>query len=310
MMSTPPYALIIPTRNSADHLPRLLPALRQQTAAPAELLIMDTASTDGSAEQWRDFGARVVAVQPGQFNHGGTRRLASSLVRADYLIYMTQDAVPATADALQRLLAALLEDERIGVAYGRQRPHPGASLLAAHARAFNYPPEDQLRWLADAPRFGIKTCFNSDAFAAYRRRALEQVGGFPEHVIGTEDAYVAARMLMAGMAVRYCASAEVFHSHDYRISEEFRRYFDIGVFYHQQSWIGETFGQAGGEGLRYVRSECRYLWQQRRPQLIPAALLRDAAKWLGYRLGAKATRLPVALKRRISMFPPFWNGSP
>ena len=308
-MSIPPYALIIPTRNSGPYLPRLLPALQQQARAPAELLIMDTASSDGSAEQWQAFGARVVPVAPHQFNHGGTRRLASQLVSAPSLIYLTQDAVPATPDALARLQDALLEHEAIGVAYGRQLPHPGAGPLASHARSFNYPPHSQTRWLTDAPRLGIKTCFSSDAFAAYRRSALEQVEGFPRRVIGTEDTYVAARMLLAGMAIRYCAEAQVCHSHDYRVAEEFRRYFDIGVFYHQESWIGDAFGRAGGEGLRYVRSELRYLRSHGRPDLIPSALLRNAMKLLGYRLGALEARLPTSLKRRISMFPPFWNES-
>lgn len=307
-MSTPPYALVIPTRNSGPYLARLLPALRQQLRPPGELLVMDTDSTDGSAGQWRAFGARVVPVQPAQFNHGGTRRLASALVTAPYLIYMTQDAVPATPDALGRLQDALLEDDSLGMAYGRQLPHPGAGPLAAHARAFNYPPRDQVRRLDDAARFGIKTCFCSDAFAAYRRQALEQVGGFPERVIGTEDTHVAARMLLAGFAVRYCAGAQVYHSHDYRLGEEFRRYFDIGVFYHQEAWIGETFGRAGGEGMRYLKSECRYLLQQGQAGLIPSALLRNAMKLLGYRLGAHESLLPRSLKRRISMFPPFWNG--
>lgn len=56
------------------------------------------------------------------------------------------------------------------------------------------------------------------------------MGGFPEDVIGSEDAYVAARMLLGGYAVRYATTAEVYHSHDYSVLEEFRRYFDIGVF--------------------------------------------------------------------------------
>lgn len=78
-------------------------------------------------------------------------------------------------------------------------------------------------------------------------------------MIGSEDAYVAARMLLAGYQVRYAASAQVYHSHDYRLLEEFRRYFDIGVFYGREPWIRQAFGDAGGEGKRYVLAELHAL---------------------------------------------------
>ena len=126
---------------------------------------------------------------------------------------------------------------------------------SARARRFNYPPLSRTKRLADAAELGIKTCFSSDSFAAYRHAALKAVGGFPADVIGTEDAHVAGRLLLAGWAVRYEADARVHHSHDYGLLEEMRRYFDIGVFYGRERWIAEHFGRAGGEGRRFLRSE-------------------------------------------------------
>lgn len=105
----------------------------------------------------------------------------------------------------------------------------------------------------------------------YRRSALEAVGGFPADVIGSEDAYVAARMLLAGWKVQYAASAQVYHSHDYRLMDEFHRYFDIGVFYGREPWIRQAFGDAGGEGKRYVLAELRALRE--------ANALHRAPKW-------------------------------
>ncbi|MCR3817138.1 glycosyltransferase family 2 protein, partial [Pseudomonas aeruginosa] len=129
----------------------------------------------------------------------------------------------------------------------------------------------------------------------------------PEDVIGSEDAYVAARLLQAGYAVRYAASAEVYHSHDYRLLEEFRRYFDIGVFYGRERWIRAAFGGAGGEGKRYVLAEIQALRAAGALYRVPEIALRSAFKLLGYRLGQLERHLPVALKRRISMFPGYWK---
>lgn len=287
-------ALVIPTRNAGAHLDRLLPALAAQRRQPDSILVVDSRSSDDTVERFRAFGARVEVIEPASFNHGGTRRWASQQVEADALIYLTQDAIPASPDSFANLLDELYAEADIGVAYGRQLPHPGAGLLGAQARRFNYPPESRSKRLADASELGIKTCFSSDSFSAYRSDALAAVGGFPEDVIGSEDAYVAARLLQAGYAVRYAASAEVYHSHDYRLLEEFRRYFDIGVFYGRERWIRAAFGGAGGEGKRYVLAEIQALRAAGALYRVPEIALRSAFKLLGYRLG-QLERLPSPL---------------
>ncbi|MGY1450018.1 MULTISPECIES: glycosyltransferase family 2 protein [Pseudomonas] len=300
-------ALIIPARNAAPHLERLLPALAAQTLQPDTVLVVDSSSTDDTVDRFRQFGARVEVIAAQQFNHGGTRRWASEQVDADALILLTQDAIPATPQTFANLIQELEEDPRIGLAYGRQLPHPGAGILEAQSRHFNYSPQSRSKSLADAGELGIKTCFSSDSFSVYRRSALQAVGGFPEDVIGSEDAHVAARMLLNGYLVRYAASACVQHSHSYSLMQEFRRYFDIGVFYGREPWIREAFGTAGGEGKRYVQAELRALRDAGQLQRVPEVLLRSALKLLGYRLGHAEQHLPTPLKRRLSMFSNYWT---
>ncbi|MGN7743214.1 glycosyltransferase family 2 protein [Pseudomonas sp. 22526] len=300
-------ALIIPARNAGAHLDRLLPALAAQTLQPDSVLVVDSSSTDDTVSRFRQFGARVEVIAAQQFNHGGTRRWASEQVDADALILLTQDAIPATPQTFANLIQELEEDPRIGLAYGRQLPHPGAGILEAQSRHFNYSPQSRSKSLADAGELGIKTCFSSDSFSVYRRSALQAVGGFPEDVIGSEDAHVAARMLLNGYLVRYAASACVQHSHSYSLMQEFRRYFDIGVFYGREPWIREAFGTAGGEGKRYVQAELRALRDAGQLQRVPEVLLRSALKLLGYRLGHAEQHLPTPLKRRLSMFSNYWT---
>jgi len=300
-------SLIIPTRNASSHLTRLLPALQMQTLQPDEMLVVDSASSDDTVARFREFGARVEVIDARDFNHGGTRRWASEHTSGDALIVMTQDAIPADPETFANLLEELQQDPLNGVAYGRQLPHPGAGVLGAQSRHFNYPAQSRTKSLADAAQLGIKTCFSSDSFSVYRRSALQAVGGFPADVIGSEDAYVAARMLLDGYKVRYAATARVYHSHDYRLMDEFHRYFDIGVFYGREPWIRQAFGDAGGEGKRYVQAELAALRAAGALHRVPEVLVRSAFKLLGYRLGHLERRLPLALKRRISMFPGYWR---
>ncbi len=124
----------------------------------------------------------------------------------------------------------------------------------------------------------------------------------------SEDSYVAAKMLLAGWEVAYCADAAVYHSHHYGFIEEFKRYFDIGVFHTREPWIRNNFGKTEGEGLRYVRSELRYL-MDRRPLLIGSSLMRNVLKLAAYKLGSIEQHLPVWIKRRISMHHQYWERS-
>ena len=146
----------------------------------------------------------------------------------------------------------------------------------------------------------------SNSFAAYRRAALLDVGGFPPDVILAEDMYAAARMILAGWKVAYDGDAACRHSHNYRASEEFRRYFDLGVFHARAPWIRAELGGAGGEGRDYVLSELRFLGA-RRLLLWPVSLWRNAGKLLGYKLGQIERVLPLAAKRRLSMHRGFWR---
>ncbi len=272
-------------------------------------LLVDSGSRDGTVEEARRLGWLVERL-PGRFDHGGARRWAveraqALLGRLDLVVLMTQDAVPEDEGAVGKLLG-VFEDGRVGAAYGRQKPRPMAGPVEAHARLFNYPDRSETRSLEDAARLGIKACFFSDSFAAYRVRALEEVGGFPERAIVGEDVVVAAKLLKAGWKVAYVADACVYHSHDLTPVQEMRRYFDIGVFHARESWILKEFGEPEGEGLRFLRSEVRYLWEQA-PWRVPESFVRAGLKYLGYRLGRAERYLPLGLKRWVSLQRHFWD---
>lgn len=57
-------SLIIPARNEAHNLPRLLESLAAQSLKPLEVLVVDDGSTDGTAEVARRHGARVLTSKP------------------------------------------------------------------------------------------------------------------------------------------------------------------------------------------------------------------------------------------------------
>jgi rhamnosyltransferase len=269
-------------------------------------LVLDSESSDGTAELARAAGFRVETLAWAEFSHGGTRQLgAEMLPDAEILIYMTQDAVLASADALEKLIAPF-EDPQVAAVCGRQLPRAGAGAIEAHAREFNYPAASEVRTLASRERIGIKAAFLSNSLAAYRRDALMAVGGFPADTIFGEDTLIAARLLLAGYKVAYVAEAAVYHSHSYTAWQEFKRYFDIGVLHSREPWLLGEFGGTNEEGKRFVISELRYL-QKSAARLVPSAVIRTGMKWLGYKLGRREAGLSPAIKRKLSMHSGYWK---
>lgn len=297
---------MVPTRNPGALWSQWLEALQRQQPA-VSCFVVDSCSDDGTNFTSLPAGSSSLQIPVASFNHGGTRNLSLQHLppTTNVVVFMTQDALLADMDALQKLVSAF-DDPTVACAFGRQLPHADATALAAHARLFNYPDASRVVSLADKDRLGLKTCFMSNSFAAYRVTDLLAVGGFPSNVILGEDMAVAARLLLAGKRVAYQADACVYHSHNYTLLEDFRRSFDTGVFHAREKWLLDTFGGASGEGLRFVKSELRYLLHKA-PWLIPSALLRTACKLAGYRLGRAEARLPVGLKRHLSMFRGFWG---
>ena len=298
--------IVIPTYNAVEHWHALQAGLDGQCIPPSRIVVIDSSSEDGTRSLAEKAGYRVVSIPKEEFNHGATRRLGCNyLPNAEVLVFMTQDAVLARPDSVERLCSAL-DDPQIGAAYGRQLPREDADPIERHGRLFNYPITSQTKTFESRHELGFKAAFFSNSFAAYRRSALEEVGGFRSDAIVSEEVSVVAKMLIAGWGVEYRADALVVHSHPLSLLREFSRYFDIGVQHGREHWILSAFGNVRGDGFRYVKSELEYLFSSA-PLWIPYASLRVASKYLAYNLGRRERYLPTNVKRLLSGHPRFWD---
>ena len=284
--STPTFALIIPTHNAGELWRSVLESITQQASQPQQLLIIDSESSDQTLEIAHSFGFATHSIPQQSFNHALTRQYAIEQLSAEieYVVFMTQDVILQTPQALTELLAAF-DNDSIGFAFGRQIAHIGASAIEQHARQFNYPEHSYQRSWQQRDQYGIKTVFCSNAFSAIRLSAFHQVQGFDQSLPGSEDTYICAKLLKNGWQLAYQADAIAHHSHSYSCLQEMQRYIKIGQFHGQQDWILKELGRAEGEGLKFVKSEIKYLWQHQK-LAIPHAALRTLLKWIGFRYGA------------------------
>jgi rhamnosyltransferase len=298
--------IIIPVYKPDNKLLILLRQIKKQTIKNIPLLIIDSGSNDEYKNEIEDMNCLVKKIDARTFNHGGTRQMGADMFPdKDVYIYLTQDAILADDYAINNIIE-VFNNNNVGCAYGRQLPHKEANIFATHARLFNYKNKSYIYSIKDKEKYGMKTVFSSNSFAAYRRTALKDVEGFPTNTILSEDMYVTAKMLLKNWSVAYCADAKVYHSHNYTIWQEFKRYFDIGVFHAREAWIREIFGKAEGEGKKFVVSEVKMLMKNN-PLLLIEMVFRDGMKFLGYRLGIKEKYLSRNIKRKISMTKRYWG---
>ena len=299
-------SIIILTYNAEKFLPKLLKKLKNQSIKEYELIIMDSSSTDKTVAIAKTYTVNIIVIPQNEFDHGGTRAKAAEIAKGNILVYLTQDALPYDNYAIENIIK-VFEDKTVGAAYGRQISYKDTNLFGKHLREFNYPDITILKSKEDIVKYGIKTAQLSNSFSAYRKSVLMETGNFKNNLILGEDVYTGAKMILAGHKLVYIAEAKVYHSHNYTIREEFKRYFDIGVFHKYENWILESFGRAEGEGMRYIKSEIHYLLDNHAWYLLPEWFIRNIMKYLGYKLGQKYDIIPIWMIKKFSMHNRWWG---
>lgn len=299
-------SIIIPTFSAQNYLPTLLEKINSQSFKEFELIIIDSSSKDDTVKIAREFTYNIIIIPQSEFDHGGTRAKAAQIAKGEILIFLTQDALLYDDFTIENIVK-VFNDDKVGAAYGRQLSYEDTNLFGKHLREFNYGEISYVRDNNDILKYGIKTAFLSDSFAAYRKSALEKIEWFKSNLVLGEDTYAGAKMILDGYKLVYAAEAKVYHSHSYSVLQEFKRYFDIGVFHKCESWILKSFGKAEGEGVKYIKSEAKYLLDNGAWYLLPEWFIRNGMKYLGYKLGQKYEKLPMWLIKRMSMHHRWWD---
>ncbi len=276
-------SVIIPTLNAGASIGKLLSKLFSQTIPPFEIIVIDSSSSDPTVNIAEGIGAKTIVIPQAAFNHGGTRNRAAMEAKGDILIFMTQDALPCDAILIEKLTAAL-KDSTVAAAFGRHVPHQNASLLEAFARKFNYPEKGAIKGIDDVKDYGIKTFFFSNVCSAIIKDVFLKAGLFPEGVPSNEDMLLAAKLIINGHKIAYVPDAKVIHSHNYSLSKQFGRYYNIGSSLRKSGWVLQ-YARPEGEGARFMKEQVLFVIKRKKYILLPYIFLETFAKYAGFRLG-------------------------
>lgn len=246
--------------------------MRAQTVA-AEIVILDSSSTDGTRSVAERHGAEVHVIARSQFGHGRARNRLMELAGGERVAFLTQDAVPADREWLARLTEP---DAELTFGPYAAPPDAPASLRREYAELFASAPP--ATWISSA-----NLCLSR---AAWERTPFRDVPY-------AEDQQL-LRDLGGGV---YVAGAAVVHGHDYGPVERLRRYFDEFRALH------EVHGFTAPASPRILAGTVRA--EVRRDRAYGSATW-PAVQWhtarvLGAALGTRAHRLPPAARRALSL---------
>lgn len=298
---------IIPVYKPGKEFEVLLEKLSHQSHPLNKIILMNTGDAPWKEKLEAKFPlCEVHCIKKEDFDHGGTRHLGTTFSSADYLLFMTQDAVPQDERLVENLLKGFSWDDKVKAAYARQLPNEICREIEKYTRSFNYPEQSRVKSKDDLNILGIKTFFCSNVCAMYEKATYDKQGGFIRRTIFNEDMIYAGGLIQADYKIAYAAEAEVVHSHNYNALEQFHRNFDLAV---SQTDNPQIFGgiRSEKEGIRLVLGTAKHLLKVGKPWLLFPLFTTSAGKILGYKFGQNYHRLSDDFRLKCTMNPSYWR---
>lgn len=298
---------VIPAYKPGHDLRELVEKLLDQTVRLGRIIIINTDREFFDEKEYLIAPAvEVVHITRHEFDHAGTRDMGLRMSDADYVLFMTMDAIPKDNYLVEKLLSGFRRADNIAVSYARQLPKKDCNRIEQITREFNYPAQSRVQTSDDIKELGIKAYFCSDVCAMYDTSIYRSLGGFKAPAIFNEDMVYAAGVLDAGYAVSYCADALVYHSHNYTGRQYYRRNFDLGVSQADHPEIFERFN-VKGTGMQLVRKSLAQICRRGTPADIIRLVYYSGMKYLGFRKGKNYHKLSLKSCLKHTSDKEYWN---
>ena len=206
-------SIVIRAYNEEKHIGRLLEGIRQQSVRDAEIILVDSGSTDRTVSVAESFGARVVRIPSTEFTFGRSLNLGVQAATRELVVIASAHVYPVYPDWLESLLRPF-ENVNVALTYGKQRGPETAKFS-----------EQQIyhQWYPDVSEPRQATAFCNNANAAIRRSLWEK-NPYDETLTGLEDLAWAKWAKELGHAIAYVAEAEIIHIHNETPQAVFNRY--------------------------------------------------------------------------------------
>ena len=277
--------IVIPTKNAGDILDRTLGMVfAQKTQFSYEVICVDSGSKDDTLNIIQKYPCKLVKIAPEEFGHGKTRNYGASQGTGEFIVFITQDAAPASDTWLENFILAMKLDDEIAGGFGIHYPYEDCNALdrVDLVRHFlNFGQENRIFYIDDMEKYKADNgymqylAFFSDNNACLRRSVWEKYP-YPD-VDFAEDQVWMRQMLEKGYKKVYCPYAPVYHSHNFKLSTFYQRFFDEyrGLYNVYQYIIADSWWQLPILWAKHVRRDLINIRSQQMPR-------REKVYWLYY----------------------------
>ena len=305
-------SVIIPVKNGLPHFAEVCAALAaQRYDADWNVICIDSGSTDGSKRIARDHGFEVLDIPPETFGHGRTRNLGVERSGAEFVAFLTHDAIPDNDEWLARLIQPMRDDPKVAGVFSRHIAHADADPfvrweLDQHFKGLEpYSTVEITDRAAYDADIGLQQIYHfySDNASALRKSVWADIP-YPD-VQFAEDQIWAKTVIEAGWRKSFAPSSVVRHSHSFGPWETLQRSFDESRAFNRLFGyvLAPTLGDVAKSTLYLSKRDLglaiRLGWWKTHPRTTLARSANALTRPLGHYLGARRA-LPGWLEKRLS----------
>lgn len=292
-------SIVLLTLNPGEKFKLLLKAIFNQEYRKFEVILIDSASTDNTLNYAKEYPIRIFKIQRNEFGHGKTRNLGARLAKGRYVVYITQDAIPANKYWLTNIIKNLRK-ENVAGSFGRQIPYENANPLDLFNYNEDYPNRKKI---IDKKNYNKSNVLYSDANSALKKKTVIK---YPyRDILVSEDLGWALDVIKNNYKIVYEPKAAVIHSHAFNFKNIFKVTFDQGVSFSQIFQNDNSNYLLNNSKNRLIR-KIRYLIKNHMFKWLFVAFITDTAKFIAIFLGKNNKLLPKILLKSFSNFPRNW----
>ena len=274
--------IICPLYNAEKYIDNLQKSFEiQKNVNINKIRYIITKGKDNTEEKVKQLKCTYKVIKPEEFSHSLTREKAAFESEADIIVFVTQDIIIRRDDWLENLIKPI-QNMEADACYSRQICANNS--IEKYTRECNYPSYSKIISKDDINELGLKTFFFSDASSAIKRDTFVKLNGYDnKNLVISEDMYIAYKVIMNGYKIKYCANSEVIHSHDFTLKQQYKRYYDTGKFFKENSYLNQyKVNKAGGSLALYIFKRAL---QEKNIKVLLAFFPNMAVRFIGMKLG-------------------------
>jgi GT2 family glycosyltransferase len=197
-------SIVIPAHNAGNDLRQCLESLQRSEVQPAECIVVDDGSTDGSAQLAAQYGAKVLSTK-GRYGPARARNIGGRAAEGDIVLFLDAD-VCVHPDTIGRVIAEFESDSDLDAVMGSYDQLPSATNFVSRYR-------NLMHCYVHQSSNREATTFWSGC-GAIRRQAFLDAGGFDDehyHAPAIEDVELGYRLTKANRKLALSPGIQVKH---------------------------------------------------------------------------------------------------